>query len=69
MSVTWKEVPGAEGYFVRFGAHKNELYTHFQITGGTRADIRCLINGVNYFVTVDAYNKNGVTRGKVKVKV
>ena len=63
MRVTWEEVEGAEGYFVRFGVDENELHTHFQIIGGTEASIRCLINGVCYRVTVDAYNKNGIVKG------
>ncbi len=63
MRVTWEEVEGAEGYFVRFGVDENELHTHFQIIGGTEANIRCLINGVRYRVTVDSYNKNGIVKG------
>lgn len=65
MTVEWESVPGAEGYFVRFGAVEGELYTHFQIINGTRANIRCLIKGVRYHVTVDAYNAGGVTKGTV----
>ena len=64
MTVTWDAVPGAEGYFVRFGAHENGLYTQYQIINGTKAEIRSLINGVGYHVTVDAYNKGGITKGK-----
>ncbi len=63
MRVTWENVPDAEGYFVRFGVNENELHTHFQIIGATEANIRCLIKGVRYHVTVDAYNKGGITRG------
>ena len=69
MCVTWDEVPSAEGYFVRFGVDENRLFTQYQIIGQTRADIRCLIKGVSYTVTVDAYNRNGITRGTVKRKV
>ena len=65
MRVTWDEVPDAEGYFVRYGVDENELHTHFQIIGASKADIRCLINGVNYHVTFDAYNSSGITRGTV----
>ena len=64
MTVTWDAIPGAEGYFVRFGAHENGLYTQYQIINGTKAGIRSLINGVGYHVTVDAYNKGGITKGK-----
>ena len=65
MTATWDEMPGTEGYIVRFGAHENELYTQYQIINGTKAEIRSLINGVKYKVTVDAYNKGGVTAGKI----
>lgn len=69
MCVTWENVPGAEGYFVRFGVSENALHTHFQIIGSTKADIRCLINGVSYYVIVDAYNRNGITYGRTAKKV
>ncbi len=65
MRVTWEKVPDAEGYFVRFGVDEHELHTHFQIFGATEVNIRCLIKGVRYHVTVDAYNKGGITRGTV----
>ena len=64
MTLVWDKAPDAEGYFVRFGAHENELYTHYQIINETKAEIRSLINGVKYFVTVDAYSKGGITKGK-----
>ena len=63
MRVEWEPVDGAEGYFVRFGVVKDALYTHFQIIGDTIANIRCLIKGERYYVTVDAYNAGGVTKG------
>ena len=63
MRVEWEPVDGAEGYFVRFGVVKDALYTHFQIIGDTKANIRCLIKGERYYVTVDAYNAGGVTKG------
>ncbi len=65
MTVSWEPVPGAEGYFVRFGVNENELHTHYQIIGECGAEIRSLIRGVRYHVTVDAYNPGGVTRGKI----
>ena len=68
MTVTWERVPGAEGYIVRFGAHKNELYTQYQIIDGTKAEIRSLINGVEYNVAADAYGKGGIAKGKTVKK-
>ena len=64
MTVKWNMLPDAQGYFVRFGVNPNELNTHYQVIGGNEAVIGCLNNGVNCYVTVDAYNEDGVTEGK-----
>ena len=69
MTVTWKAVPGAQGYFVRFGVKPDELFTQYQIIGACKADMRCLIRDVKYYVTVDAYNEDGVVKGKNLVNV
>lgn len=63
MRVSWKAVPGAEGYLIRFGVGKDALHTHWQVIGKTEAVIRCLTAGIRYYVTVDAYNENGRTEG------
>ena len=63
MEVCWKAVPGAEGYFIRFGIYPDELYNHWQVIGETSANLGCMTEGVTYYVTVDAYNENGVVRG------
>ena len=69
MTVTWKAVPGAQGYFVRFGVKPGELYTQYQIIGECKADIRCLIRDVNYYVTVDAYSEGGIVKGVDRINV
>ena len=65
MTVVWEPVSDTEGYFVRFGAVEDELYTHYQTTGECKVEIRSLVRGVRYHVTVDAYNPGGVTAGKI----
>ena len=60
----WSPVEGAEGYIVRWGIRKEERNTHWQVIGDNKAHIRCLTAGVGYYVSVDAYNKGGLTRGK-----
>ncbi len=64
MTVCWTPAEGAEGYIVRFGIHPDERNTHWQVIGDNKAHIRCLTAGVGYYVSVDAYNKGGLTRGK-----
>ena len=63
MTVSWDPVEGAQGYVIRFGIDPHNLHTHWQVIGDTRATVYCLTKGVPYYVTVDAYNESGVTRG------
>ena len=63
MRVRWEAAEGAEGYIVRFGIRPDERHTHWQVIGKTEAVIRCLTRGVTYYVSVDAYNAGGLTRG------
>ena len=63
MKVEWRAVPGAEGYFVRFGVSPEALHPHWQVIGETQAVIRCLTAGVRYYVQMDAYNENGIAQG------
>ncbi|MBP3665881.1 MAG: discoidin domain-containing protein [Clostridia bacterium] len=62
MTVTRDPVEDARGYIIRWGIHPDQLHTHWQVIGATRATVYCLTKGVAYFVTVDAYNESGVTR-------
>lgn len=64
MKVSWSPVDGAEGYIVRWGIHPDERNTHWQVIGDCEAVIRCLTRGVRYSVSVDAYNRGGLTRGE-----
>ncbi len=63
MKVCWSPVDGAEGYIIRWGVSREERNTHWQVIGDCGAVIRCLTRGVRYFISVDAYNAGGVTRG------
>ncbi|MBQ4048001.1 MAG: family 43 glycosylhydrolase [Clostridia bacterium] len=63
MAVSWDAVEGAQGYTIRWGIRPDELYTHWQVIGDTQATIHCLTKGVDYYVTVDAYNESGIAYG------
>lgn len=63
MKVIWEPVEGAQGYMIRFGVHPNQLHTHWQVMDACEANIGCLTRNVTYYVTVDAYNESGITRG------
>ena len=54
MTVSWKRVPGAVGYNVRWGIKPDRLTLCYQVFAdrGTSLDIRALNAGVAYHVAV-----------------
>ena len=63
MTVSWRRVPGAVGYNVRWGVKPDRLNLCYQVYSdrGTRLDVRALSAGVEYHVAVEAFNENGVS--------
>jgi hypothetical protein len=63
LTVNWQPVPNAEFYIVRVGTTPADLTQNYQVYDQvTRADIRSLNIGVEYYLAVDAVNENGITR-------
>ncbi len=68
MTVSWRRVPGAVGYNVRWGVKPDRLNLNYQVFAdrGTKLEVRALSAGVGYYVAVEAFNENGVSApGKV----
>jgi len=63
MEIRWKPVEGADGYVLRYGQEKERLYLANQFYNTNSVLISCLENASEYFVTVDAFNQNGYTKG------
>lgn len=61
--LSWNAVDGAEGYIVRFGYDPEVLNLSYQVIGDTKATLRMLSMGVDYWFTVDSYNSSGYTKG------
>lgn len=62
--ITWKPVPGAVGYNVRWGIQKDKLYQTYQIFADqpTAKEIRALTVGQDYYFAIEAFNENGVSK-------
>ena len=68
MTVSWRRVPGAVGYNVRWGVKPDRLNLCYQVFAdrGASLDVRALSVGVEYHVTVEAFDENGVSAlGKI----
>lgn len=60
----WDKSEGADGYIVRYGVAPDKLYSSYQVLQDTSLEIGSLNSGAVYYFTVDAYNENGLSRGK-----
>ena len=63
MTVSWRRVPGAVGYNVRWGIKPDRLNLCYQVftDRGTSLDLRALSVGVDYYAGVEAFSENGVS--------
>jgi len=67
MEVSWTPVIGADGYVVRYGQEKERLYLANQFYNIDTIMISCLETNKDYFVTIDAFNQNGYTKGTTSI--
>ncbi|MGI9076528.1 MAG: family 43 glycosylhydrolase [Gemmatimonadaceae bacterium] len=69
--VSWRPVAGAVGYNVRWGIAPAKLYQTCQLWAdhGTRAEIRALTVGQEYWFAVEAFDENGVSKLGAPVRV
>ena len=63
--ISWNKSKDAVGYNIRYGVEKDKLYENYMVYGATDATIRSLIIGTKYYFTIDIFNENGVTKGKL----
>jgi hypothetical protein len=63
LHVSWPSVPGPDFFIVRYGIAPDRLFNNYQVYGTDHVDINSLNAGVSYFLTVDAVNDSGVTKG------
>jgi len=62
--LNWTPTPGAVGYNIRYGTAKDKLYHTYQVLGTNSVTIGSLNSLKKYYFTIDAFNENGVTKGK-----
>jgi hypothetical protein len=62
--VSWKAVPGAVAYNVRWGIQKDKLYQAYQVFSDqpTTLEVRALTTKQDYYFAVEAFNENGVSK-------
>ena len=61
----WEPALGAIGYNVRYGIASNKLYASWQVYGENSLKISTVSRFEGYYISVDSFNENGVTKGAV----
>jgi len=64
VDLNWPKTPDAIGYNIRYGTSKDKLYQNYQVLGAESVTIRSLNALQKYYFTIDAFNENGITKGK-----
>lgn len=64
VNLDWHDVDGAEGYNVRYGTRPDKLYSSWQVTE-SKLRLSTLNSGQVYYIAVDSYNENGITKGEI----
>jgi hypothetical protein len=69
--VSWSPVAGAVGYNVLWGIRPDKLYQTYQLFAdrGTSLELRALTVGQEYYVAIEAFDENGVSRPSAPVQV
>ena len=63
-TITWQAVPNVVGYNVRWGISPTKLYQTYQrfFDQGTTLELRALTVGQPYWVAIESFDENGVSR-------
>jgi len=68
VKLAWQKSPTAIGYNIRFGTQANKLYENYQVFDTDTLSIHSLNRLKPYYFAVDAFNENGITKGKTVIK-
>ena len=62
--ISWNAVPGVVGYNLRWGIAPSKLYQTYQRfrDQGTTLELRALNVGQSYWIAIESFDENGVSR-------
>lgn len=69
--VEWQKVPGAVGYNILWGIAPDKLYQTYQVWAekGEKLEIRAMTVGQDYWVAIESFDENGVSKASAPVAV
>ncbi len=67
--ITWDKQPNAQGYNVLWGIAPDKLYNSWMVYNKNSLDLKSLATDQVYYMSVEAFNENGVSEKTKVVKV
>lgn len=64
VTLKWEKNTDAIGYNIRYGTNPNKRYENYQVLNADSLTIHSLSKLQQYYFTIDAFNENGITKGK-----
>ncbi len=61
VKIIWDEVKGSQGYNVLWGIAPDKLYSSWLVYGENSLELKSLNTDQNYYVTIEAFNENGIS--------
>ena len=68
VKLSWRKSSNAIGYNIRFGTKPNKLYENYQVFNTDTLSIHSLNRLKVYYFAIEAFNENGITKGKTILK-
>lgn len=65
VALTWQKSSNATGYNIRFGTKPGKLYQNYQVLNTDSLIIHSLNSLQKYYFSIDVFNENGITKGKI----
>jgi len=69
VKLKWTQKRDAVGYNIRYGVQKDKLYHNYQVLATDSVTIGSLNSNAKYYFTIDAFNENGIAKGKTIIEV
>lgn len=69
--ISWADVPGCVGYNILWGIAPDKLYQTYQVFADqpTKLELRALSVGQDYYLAIEAFNENGVSKATEAVPI
>ncbi|HEX2921644.1 MAG TPA: family 43 glycosylhydrolase [Bacteroidales bacterium] len=67
--IEWNADNNATGFIVNYGTSPEKLYTQVMVIDNNSVDLTGLNVGVKYYISIDAFNESGITKGMKTVEM